>query len=78
MWIIKRRFKKSFWSIINLKNNLGRFIDAQKEVYPIALNEIKQGYKQSHWMWYIFPQIHGLGYSSTSKYYAIKSIEEAK
>ena len=58
--------------------NLKRFIDAQKDVYPIALKEIKQGYKQSHWMWYIFPQIHGLGYSSTSKYYAIKSIEEAK
>ena len=63
---------------MNKEYNLKRFEDAQKEVYPIALKEIKQGYKQSHWMWYIFPQIHGLGYSSTSKYYAIKSIEEAK
>ena len=63
---------------MNKEYNLKRFEDAQKDVYSIALKEIKQGYKQSHWMWYIFPQIHGLGYSSTSKYYAIKSIEEAK
>ena len=58
--------------------NLQRFIDTQKNDYAIALNEIKNGRKQSHWMWYIFPQIEGLGYSSTSKYYAIKNIDEAK
>jgi uncharacterized protein (DUF1810 family) len=57
--------------------NLERFIDAQTADYSVALSEIKHGKKQSHWMWYIFPQIEGLGFSSTSKYYAIKNIEEA-
>lgn len=57
---------------------LERFIIAQERAYDIALNEIKKGKKQTHWMWYIFPQIAGLGTSTTSKYYGIKSIEEAK
>jgi uncharacterized protein (DUF1810 family) len=59
--------------------DLERFIKAQKADYPIALKEIKCcEMKRSHWMWYIFPQIAGIGFSSTSKYYAIKNIEEAK
>ena len=58
--------------------NLQRFIDAQESVYPLALEEIKNGRKQSHWMWFIFPQIHGLGFSATSKLYAIKDIREAE
>jgi uncharacterized protein (DUF1810 family) len=58
--------------------NLQRFIDAQKNVYPLALEEIKNGRKQSHWMWFIFPQIHGLGFSAISKLYAIKDIREAE
>lgn len=58
--------------------NLQRFLTAQEKDYPIALSEIKSGRKQSHWMWYIFPQIEGLGFSETSKYYAIESIHEAK
>ncbi|HVG39971.1 MAG TPA: DUF1810 domain-containing protein [Chitinophagaceae bacterium] len=57
--------------------DLVRFIKAQEKAYAIALTEIKNGRKQSHWMWYIFPQIQGLGYSDTSRYYAIKNIEEA-
>lgn len=57
--------------------NLQRFIDAQQKDYAIALSEIKQGRKRSHWMWYIFPQIQGLGFSDTSKYYAIKNKDEA-
>ena len=57
--------------------NLERFIDAQHNDYATALSEIKSGRKQSHWMWYIFPQIQGLGFSSTSKYYAIKNLDEA-
>ncbi len=57
--------------------NLYRFIEAQERDYSIALEEIKKGRKQGHWMWYIFPQIQGLGYSSTSQYYAIQNIEEA-
>lgn len=58
--------------------NLQRFIDAQKNDYTIALSEIKNGKKQSHWMWYIFPQIRGLGFSETSKFYAIENIREAE
>ena len=57
--------------------NLSRFIEAQEESYSTALEEVKKGRKQGHWMWYIFPQIQGLGYSSTSQYYAIQNIEEA-
>ena len=58
--------------------DLSRFTEAHRTDYHTALAEIKNGRKQTHWMWYIFPQIHGLGKSSTSEYYAIKSLEEAK
>ena len=58
-------------------NNLSRFIEAQDGVYEIALGEIKNGRKMSHWMWFIFPQIKGLGYSETARFYAIKSLDEA-
>lgn len=60
------------------KYNLKRFIEAQESDYEIALSEIKSGKKRSHWMWYIFPQLSELGYSSTAKYYGISNIEEAK
>ena len=59
-------------------NNLNRFIDAQEEAYPKALQEIKNGMKMSHWMWYIFPQISGLGHSSLATYYAISDLDEAR
>ena len=62
---------------MNRETSLQRFIDAQKGDYEIALLEIKHGRKRSHWMWYIFPQIQGLGFSSTSKFYAITDINEA-
>ncbi len=58
--------------------SLQRFIDAQQSDYETALSEIKRGRKQSHWMWYIFPQIRGLGFSATSKLYAIKNLKEAQ
>ena len=58
--------------------NLRRFVDAQQEDYARALGEIRQGRKQSHWMWYIFPQIDGLGSSPTSREFAIKGLEEAR
>ena len=58
--------------------NLQRFMEAQERDYKTALSEIKAGRKRSHWMWYIFPQIQGLGYSDTSRYYAIKNIQEAE
>ena len=57
--------------------NLQRFRKAQESDYETALSEIKKGRKRSHWIWYIFPQINGLGFSETSQYYAIKSKEEA-
>ena len=57
--------------------NLQRFLDAQENTYSRAYSELDQGRKQSHWMWFIFPQILGLGQSETSKFYGIKSLEEA-
>ena len=56
--------------------SLNRFIEAQQRDYETALQEVKQGKKINHWMWYIFPQIHSLGESYYAKYYALKSIEE--
>ena len=56
---------------------LERFKKAQENDYDLALSEIKSGHKRSHWMWYIFPQIAGLGMTETSRYYAIKDIREA-
>jgi uncharacterized protein (DUF1810 family) len=56
---------------------LDRFIGAQGNSFEAALAEIKAGKKRTHWMWYIFPQISGLGQSETSKYYSIQSIDEA-
>lgn len=56
---------------------LERFKKAQENDYDVALNEIKSGHKRSHWMWYIFPQVAGLGTTETSRYYAIKDIREA-
>jgi uncharacterized protein (DUF1810 family) len=64
--------------IMNDKFDLNRFVEAQKEAYEIALKEIKNGEKRSHWMWFIFPQFEGLGKSATSKKYSIKSKEEAQ
>jgi len=63
---------------MNNTYNLQRFLDAQQSSYQTALTEIKNGRKRSHWMWYIFPQIQGLGFSETSRFYAIKNISEAE
>lgn len=60
-----------------MKNDIERFLKAQEKDYEHALNEIKNGRKTGHWIWYIFPQIAGLGFSSTSKYYSIKDKNEA-
>ena len=59
-------------------NDLKRFLDAQENDFERALAEIKRGRKQSHWMWYIFPQIAGLGSSETSRFYAVKDRAEAE
>ena len=61
-----------------MDNDLERFLIAQQTYYRIALQEIKSGQKRSHWTWFIFPQIAGLGYSETARYYAIKDMGEAK
>ena len=59
-------------------DSLERFVSAQARDYGTALAEIRSGHKRSHWMWYIFPQIQGLGSSGTAMYYAIEDYEEAK
>ena len=57
---------------------LTRFVEAQEQDYEQALSEIKKGRKSSHWIWYIFPQFEGLGFSLMSRRYSIKSLAEAK
>lgn len=58
--------------------NLQRFVDAQEPVYPRVVGELRAGRKQSHWMWFIFPQIEGLGFSAMAQKYAIASRAEAE
>ena len=60
------------------KYNLSRFLQAQEGDYERAFAEIKSGQKRTHWMWYIFPQLDGLAFSSTAKHYAIKDVNEAQ
>ena len=57
---------------------LERFVKAQTNTYEVAMNEIKNGKKRTHWMWFIFPQLRGLGMSSISRYYGLKGLDEAK
>ena len=57
--------------------DLERFISAQELVYPAVVSELRNGMKATHWMWFIFPQIDGLGWSPTARHYAIRSLEEA-
>ncbi len=58
--------------------DLERFVTAQQEAYECALSEIREGAKRSHWMWYIFPQIQGLGHSAMAQHYAISGLDEAR
>lgn len=58
--------------------DLARFISAQQDSYDLALSEVRNGHKLSHWMWYIFPQLRGLGFSSTSQLYGITGEPEAR
>lgn len=58
-------------------HNLNRFVEAQEYSYPIALGELREGRKRSHWMWYIFPQLKYLGHSYNSQFYGISGIDEA-
>jgi len=57
---------------------LHRFFDAQEDIYENVIRELKGGVKRSHWVWFIFPQIAGLGHSSTAKYFELHSLEEVQ
>ena len=59
-------------------NSLNRFLKAQEPMYETALEEIKRGKKESHWVWYIFPQLRGLGYSPNAYTYGINGLDEAE
>ncbi|MBB4143837.1 DUF1810 domain-containing protein [Rhizobium rhizoryzae] len=59
-------------------HDLQRFLDAQQPVYTDALEELRAGRKRSHWMWFIFPQIEGLGRSETARFYALANMDAAK
>src|SRR5690349_11637156 len=59
-------------------SGLERFVEAQASAYPQALAELRAGTKQSHWMWFVFPQIAGLGFSPMAQFYAIGSLDEAR
>ena len=61
-----------------MENDLERFVIAQEKKYLIALEEIKSGFKRGHWMWFVFPQVEGLGRTNTFNFYGIKGLEEAK
>ncbi|MFA0791281.1 DUF1810 domain-containing protein [Microbulbifer echini] len=58
--------------------DLERFCQAQNDTYAQALQELRQGHKRSHWIWYIFPQLKGLGHSATSQRYGLTGLEEAQ
>ena len=60
------------------EHDLQRFVAAQEGVYDTALRELRSGAKRTHWMWFVFPQIAGLGSSPTARFYAIRSIDEAR
>ncbi|KQR71217.1 DUF1810 domain-containing protein [Pedobacter sp. Leaf176] len=60
------------------EKKLERFVQAQEKSYQDALAELKSGRKRSHWMWYVFPQIKGLGFSEMARFYAIEDIKEAE
>lgn len=61
-----------------MPDGLERFVEAQRPIYATTLAELRAGSKRSHWMWFIFPQIAGLGRTSTAKFYAIRDLTEAR
>ncbi|MDH1269563.1 DUF1810 domain-containing protein [Rhizobium pusense] len=63
---------------MTMKFNLERFVTAQQNIYEVALSELQAGLKRSHWMWFIFPQLRGLGRSETARFYAISGRAEAE
>ena len=75
--ILATIFKMEIRSHMEENKELVKYLVAQNQVYLKALEEIKNGKKESHYMWFIFPQLRGLGLSDTAKYYAIANLEEA-
>ena len=65
-------------SIVADPYNLQRFVDAQEGVYDFALDELRRGRKETHWMWFVFPQLKGLGRTDTAQFYGIGSLREAR
>ncbi|KSB90569.1 calpastatin [Caulobacter vibrioides] len=61
-----------------MPHDLTRFLDAQAAAYPAALAELRGGRKRTHWMWFVFPQVEGLGRSPTARFYAIAGLDEAR
>ena len=61
-----------------MKNDLNRFLEAQDDIFQTAVDELESECKQTHWMWFIFPQLYGLGHSENSKKYGIRSLDEAR
>jgi len=81
--LIKKKFADiltgtSFSGTAKMENELQRFLKPQQDDFELALSEIKAGRKKSHWMWYIFPQLKGLGFSDTSLFYGIRDLNEAR
>ena len=79
--LLQSNFQSSFGTATGFMedpHDLQRFVDAQEPVYDRVLEELGRGQKSSHWMWFVFPQIEGLGRSSTARKYAISSAEEAR
>jgi uncharacterized protein (DUF1810 family) len=64
--------------MVTTADNLQRFVDAQREVYDNVRTELRAGCKRSHWMWFVFPQLAGLGSSPTARYYALAGLAEAR
>lgn len=64
--------------MMDMSKCIERFLEPQKTAYPIALKEVRNGRKVSHWMWYIFPQLRGLGQSTSAWYYGIEDLDEAR
>ena len=62
----------------NDRFRLARFVEAQGRVYETALSELRAGHKRSHWMWFVFPQLSGLGHSPTAQFYGLSGLAEAK
>ena len=75
---LRRNIRKDENEVVHMSYNIDRFKQAQEREYDIALAEIRSGRKESHWIWYIFPQLAALGYSDMAKFYGIQDIGEAK